>query len=153
MVIDDPKVAKIYSREFREIRQGHFGKLNEGHDATPAELRVSQIPIRILFAPDHNPEMEIMKQMLKAKERVDFAMFTFAESSGIDDAMRVLASTGVKITGVLDDLQSNHRWAANHTLVGQPNISLFRAKRKAKMRKLHHKLIFLTTSPTNRLIV
>lgn len=32
VIIHDEKVAKIYSREFREIMQGHFGKLNEGHD-------------------------------------------------------------------------------------------------------------------------
>jgi hypothetical protein len=31
--------------------------------------------------------MEIMKQMLKAKTSIDFAMFTFAQSSGIDDTM------------------------------------------------------------------
>jgi hypothetical protein len=31
--------------------------------------------------------MEIMKQMLKAKDRIDFAMFTFAQSSGIDDTI------------------------------------------------------------------
>lgn len=162
VVIEDPNVAKIYSREFREIRQGHFGKLNEGHDPKPPEVRVSQVPIRILFAPDHNPEMEIMKQMLKAKERVDFAMFTFAQSSGIDDTMRVLASMGIKINGVLDPMQSNQKWAASHTLVGEPNISLHRAKRKGKMRKLHHKLMviderviiggsFNYTGPANRL--
>ena len=44
--------------------------------------------IKPLFAPRHGPEMEIMKQMLKASESIDFAMFTFAQSSGIDDAMR-----------------------------------------------------------------
>ena len=62
----------------RENMRGHFGKLNEGHDAKPPETTVSQVPTRILFAPDHSPEMEIMKQMLKATTRIDFAMFTFA---------------------------------------------------------------------------
>ncbi len=33
------------------------------------------------------PEMEIMKQILKAKKHIDFAVFTFAQSSGIDDAL------------------------------------------------------------------
>jgi hypothetical protein len=40
-----------------------------------------------MFAPRYGPEMEIMKQMLKAASRVDFAMFIFAQSSGIDDTM------------------------------------------------------------------
>ena len=141
VVIEDADVAKVYSREFREIRQGHFGKLNEGHDATPPEAVVSQVPVRVLFAPDHSPEMEIMKQMLKAQQRIDFAMFTFAESSGIDDAMRVVAANGVKISGVLDWTQSNLRWAASHDLAGQPNIKLYRAKPSGQLRRMHHNLM------------
>ena len=161
IIIEDEAIAKIYSKEYREIRKGHFGKLDEGHDPKPPEEEVSRIPIRILFAPDHSPEMEIMKQMLKAKERIDFAIFTFAESSGIDDTMLVLARNGIKITGILDNRQSNQKWAASHHLLGQPNIELYRAKRRGKMRKLHHKLMvidrrviiagsFNYTGPANR---
>ena len=82
ITIEDEAIAKIYGREFREMRRGHFGKLDEGHDPKPPEVRVSQIPIRIFFAPDHSPEMQIMKQMLKAEKRIDFAVFTFSASSG-----------------------------------------------------------------------
>ncbi len=164
VVVEDKAIAKVYGREFREIRQGHFGKLNEGHDPKPPEAKVSEIPIRVLFAPDHSPEMDIMKQMLKAQERIDFAMFTFSESSGIDDTMRVVAANGIKINGVLDSLQSNQKWAASHGLVGKPNIKLHRAVRKPgdPMRKVHHKLMvidkrvtiagsFNYTGPANRL--
>jgi phosphatidylserine/phosphatidylglycerophosphate/cardiolipin synthase-like enzyme len=161
VIIEDKTVAKIYSKEFREIRRGHFGKLNEGHDPKPPEVEVSQIPIRVLFAPDHSPEMEIMKQMLKAQERIDFAMFTFAKSSGIDDTMQVLAKNGIKINGVMEWKQSNQVWAAGHNLVGKPNIKLYRARPKGQMRKLHHKLMviderviiagsFNYTGPANR---
>ncbi len=143
IVLEDVAIAKIYGREFREIRQGHFGKLNEGHDAKPQEVVVSKIPIRILFAPDHSPEMDIMKQMLKAKKRIDFAMFTFSKSSGIDDTMKVIADNGVKVTGVLDSMAANQVWAATHNLVGQPNIKLYRARRKGMMRKMHHKLMVI----------
>lgn len=162
ITIEDADVARIYGKEFREIRQGHFGKLNEGHDPKPPEVVVSGIPIRILFAPDHSPEMDIMKQMLKASERIDFAMFTFAQSSGIDDTMKALAASGIKIRGVLDWGQSNQGWAASHGLVDQPNIELYRARPGGQMRKMHHKLMvideraviagsFNYTDPANRL--
>ena len=87
VIVHDEKVAKIYAKEFREIQRGHFGKLSEGHDPAPLDVTVSDVPIRVLFAPDHSPEMEIMKQMMKARKRIDFAIFTFARSSGLDDTM------------------------------------------------------------------
>ncbi len=151
IIVHDKKVAKIYSKEFKEIRQGHFGKLNEGHDPAPPDVVVSDIPIRILFAPDHNPEMEIMKQMIKAKRRVDFAIFTFAQSSGIDDVMIKLASTKMLIRGALDGMMANQKWAASRT-VHNAGAKLFKVSsqtvvgpngKKHKLGKLHHKLMIL----------
>jgi hypothetical protein len=66
----------------------------------------------VLFAPDHNPEMEIMKQMMKARSRIDFAIFTFAKSSGIDDTMIRLRDLGMPIRGVFDGKQGAQNWAA-----------------------------------------
>src|SRR3546814_10563619 len=71
-----------YTTLFRS--QGTFGKLRSRHEPSPRNNTVAGVSVRALFAPDHAPEMEIMKQILKAKERVDFAIFTFAKSSGID---------------------------------------------------------------------
>jgi hypothetical protein len=72
------------------------------------------VPVKVLLAPDHTPELEFMKQMLKVKENGEiwFAIFTFAGSSGIDDTMLALARGGVRIRGVLDSGQANHGWAA-----------------------------------------
>lgn len=161
VIIKDEDIARIYSREFKEIMQGHFGKLNEGHDPQPQETEVSGIPIKILFAPDHNPEMEIMKQMTKAKKRIDFAIFTFSESSGIDDTMIALCRAGLKIRGVLDGKQGNQYWAATHP-IHDAGVELYLVPEQAGLRKLHHKLMvideqvviigsFNYTGPANRL--
>ena len=99
--------------------------------------------MKVLFAPDHAPEMEIMKQVLKAKERVDFAIFTFAESSGIDDTLSAVAAGGVKVRGVLDQMQANQRWAATHHLTNSPNIELHVSTRAHGLNLLHHKLMVL----------
>lgn len=142
VIVHDKKVAKVYANEFKEIRQGHFGKLNEGHDKAPMDVIVSNIPIRVLFAPDHNPEMEIMKQMLKAKKRIDFAIFTFSKSSGIDDTMIKLLEFGMPITGVFDGLQGAQDWAATENLKSA-GAKLFSVPKKGDLGKLHHKLMVL----------
>ncbi|MES9851079.1 MAG: phospholipase D-like domain-containing protein [Candidatus Thiodiazotropha sp. L084R] len=142
VIVEDQKVAKIYAREFREIQEGRFGRRNEGHDPHPKELSVSDIPIKILFAPDHNPEMEIMKQMMKARERIDFAIFTFAKSSGIDDTMLRLVDVSMPIQGVFDSRQGAQDWSPVRTLANQ-GAKLFAAGNKDGLGKVHHKLMVL----------
>ena len=142
IIVRDPEIAKIYSREFREIRQGHFGKLNEGHDDKPPVINVSGLPVRVLFAPDHNPEMEIMKHMARAKSRIDFAIFTFSRSSGIDDQMIMAKKAGVTVRGALDAGQGNAPWAATRP-VKNAGADLFLVHKSGKLGKLHHKLMVL----------
>jgi phosphatidylserine/phosphatidylglycerophosphate/cardiolipin synthase-like enzyme len=161
VVVHDKKVAKLYAREFDEIQQGHFGKRNEGHDKAPTDRIVSGVPIRILFAPDHNPEMEIMKQMLKATKRIDFAIFTFARSSGIDDTMLRLLDMNMPITGAFDGAQGVQPWAAIGPLK-EKGAKLAGVWKGNGIGKLHHKLMVLDeqvviggsfnyTGPANRL--
>jgi phosphatidylserine/phosphatidylglycerophosphate/cardiolipin synthase-like enzyme len=146
LIIHDGDVARIYRREYDEILQGHFGKQNEGHDPTPLEVLVSNVRVKTLFAPDHNPEMEIMKQIAKARNRVDFAIFTFASSSGIDDQLIAARSTGLAVRGAMFTSQANQVWAATSALE-EAGVSLFFVPRQdvpdPKPRKLHHKLMVL----------
>jgi len=143
IIIHDRKVANTYAKEFREIRKGRFGRQSEGLGKAPREIAVSNIPIKILFAPEHNPEMEIMKQMAKARKRIDFAIFTFAKSSGIDDVMVRLFGPDMPIRGVFDGLMASQAWAAEK-LVSTAGIPTFIVKKgKGGVRKLHHKLMVL----------
>ena len=142
VIVHDSQIAQIYSREFREIQKGHFGKLNEGHDAKPPVVNVSDVPIRVLFAPDHNPEMEIMKHMAKTESQIDFAIFTFSQSSGIDDQMIMAEKAGVIVRGALDGGQGNAHWAATRP-VQNAGADLFLVHKSGQLGKLHHKLMVL----------
>lgn len=140
VVVDDAEVANAYKKEFREIQRGNFGRHSIDADEKPKEARVSGMRVKPLFAPDHSPEMEIMKQILKARTRVDFAVFTFAESSGIDDALIAAHRNGIQIQGVLDRRQSNQRWAAKKALV-DAGVTIHVAGGTGGLGKVHHKLM------------
>lgn len=146
VIIHNGDVARNYKREYDEILQGHFGRLNEGHDPTPLEVPVSNVRVKTLFAPDHNPEMEIMKQIAKARNRVDFAIFTFASSSGIDDQLILARTAGLAVRGAMFTSQANQVWSATSALANA-GVSLFFVPRPGligpKPRKLHHKLMVL----------
>jgi phosphatidylserine/phosphatidylglycerophosphate/cardiolipin synthase-like enzyme len=136
-------VCRQYEVEVEQLRGGSFGR--RAHGEVPKVFDVAGVPVKILFAPDHTPELEIVKQMLKGTKEIVFAIFTFAGSSGIDDAMLALAKGGMEIRGVLDRGQARQNWAAPQWLK-HANIKLFIPKREgdfAKLRKLHHKLMVI----------
>lgn len=146
IIVHDKDVTRNYSREFKEIRNGHFGKFNIGHNHAPKEIMVSGVRVKTLFAPDHNPEMEIMKQIAKSKSRVDFAIFTFSKSSGIDDELVSVSQRGVKVRGAMFSSQANQTWSAKSTFKGS-QAKLFLVPKKGlpnpKPRKLHHKIMVI----------
>ncbi len=101
----------------------------------------------MLFAPDHAPEAEIIKQLLKCPpgDSIRFAVFTFSGSSGIDDALLVLHSAGREVHGVVDRAQSSHDWSAAKWLVEGGN-EIRVPRRREGLRKLLHKLMVIGDS-------
>jgi phosphatidylserine/phosphatidylglycerophosphate/cardiolipin synthase-like enzyme len=140
VVFHDWRVCREYAGEFASIRAGRFGRGDHGQ--VPRAINLDGVPVKVLFAPDHTPELEIMKQMLKATERVDFAIFTFAGSSGIDDVMITLSAARRKVSGAVDPGQGVQVWAATHDL-NRAGIELYFPSRAAPFRKLHHKLMVI----------
>ncbi len=148
VIIKGKSVAKEYHAEFEEIWSGTFGQKRNRHDRHPSMPRISRISMKTIFAPDHMPEMEIMKQMLKARERVDFAIFTFSQSSGIDDTMIALAKGGMPIRGIADAGQGNQDWAASRPLA-ENSVDFFLARKNGlPLGKLHHKLMVIDKQVT-----
>lgn len=142
VVMKSKRIAKLYEDEFEEAWTGTFGVKNERHEGAPKTYEVSKVKIKTLFAPDHTPELEIMKQMLKGQHRVDFAMFTFSQSSGIDDTMIALSRGQMVIRGVLDRRQANQDWAATRP-VANAGAELWWPTIGSGVGKVHHKLMVI----------
>lgn len=143
VIFRNAHVCRQYLTEVEQLRRGSFGR--GMHGDVPATYDLAGIPVRVLFAPDHTPELEIVKQLLKGSKECYFAIFTFAGSSGIDDAMLAMARGGMTVKGVLDPGQAAQNWAAPKWLK-HPNIELFVPKKAAdfaSLRKLHHKLMVI----------
>lgn len=144
IVFHDYRVARAYAGEFAELMGGTFGALRLREEDLPRTINIKGVPVRVLFAPDDHPELEIVKQMLKARSRLDFAVFTFAVSSGIDDALLMLHLAGIDIQGALDAGQGAQDWAASHWL-HEAGIEVFVPDKGQLpgLRKLHHKLMVI----------
>ena len=142
VIFHDYRICKAYLLEFDEIRSGNFGALNLREKNIPGTYNLKGVPVRILFAPDDTPELEIVKQMLKCSGRLDFSIFTFSSSSGIDDAMAMLRAAGREIRGVFDPVQGRRDWAATHWL-HDAGIRVYFPRKETGFGKLHHKLIVI----------
>lgn len=149
IIFNSVDICAEYEIEFDEIRSGTFGEMNSRFRAKPRTVNLAGVPVRVLFAPDHAPELEIVKQMLKCTDRLDFAIFTFSGSSGIDDAMIMMRKAGLQIRGVLDPGQGQQDWAATEWL-HRIGIETFIPRKKhvigdktVSFRKLHHKLMVI----------
>lgn len=140
VVFNDARVCRQYELEFEQLSLGRFGR--QIHGGVPSLFNVKGVPTKVLFAPVHTPELEIMKQMLKGAKEIYFAIFTFSGSSGIDDTMLSLARGGVTIRGVVDRGQAAHGWAAPKTMT-DPNIKLYQPTKASGIRKVHHKLMVI----------
>jgi phosphatidylserine/phosphatidylglycerophosphate/cardiolipin synthase-like enzyme len=142
VILHGRTAANQYLAEFDRMRSGSFGDVHERVESRPAEFRLGKVRIKPVFAPQQGPEMEIMKQMLKSATSVDFAMFTFAQSSGIDDTMIRLAPSLDRLRGVLDKGQGVQKWAATEPLKAA-GVELFENKPGSGVRKVHHKLMVI----------
>ena len=140
LIVEDREFARIYAREFREIANGDFGRDVADRNEHPPEVVVEGVRLKVCFAPDHNPEMEIAKRINKARKRIDFAIFTFSKSSALDDAMAMALFAGVPVTGVMDGMQANQKWAATQALI-EAGATLKQVRRGGGVNKLHHKLM------------
>jgi phosphatidylserine/phosphatidylglycerophosphate/cardiolipin synthase-like enzyme len=138
-VLRHPDLHADFGEEFREAWAGEFGRGRLGKP--PKTHNFAGVPVKVLFAPDHGPESEVIKQMLKCPKggRIDFAMFTFMGSSAIDDAMIVLAGAERTLRGVLDRQAANMPTAAPKWL-REGGVEVLVPRRDSGIRKLHHKL-------------
>ncbi len=147
IIFHDYRICRAYAKEFNEIMNGTFGKLRTREPNSSRIVNIKGVPVKILFGPDDNPELEIIKQMLKARNYLEFAIFTFSKSSGIDDAMTMLRKADIKIRGALDKSQGGRDWAATYWLHNEGiEIYLPDSKSMPGLGKLHHKLMVIDES-------
>jgi phosphatidylserine/phosphatidylglycerophosphate/cardiolipin synthase-like enzyme len=140
VIFRDYRICRDYMVEFDEMRSGSFGRQRLGK--VPKAYNLNGVPVKVLFAPDHTPELEITKQVNKCVRRLDFAIFTFSGSSGIDDALIMAQRAGRHIRGALDPGQGRFGWAATRWL-HEAGVQVFLPRQVAPFRKLHHKLMVI----------
>ena len=136
-------VVTAYQTEFDQLQEGIFGARSPKlTDTNPFKFFLGTTEVQIAFSPDHNPELRIVNEILKAQTSARLLMFTFAKSTTIDDALRArLEVPGFTVRGVLDSSQSAHEWSPHPELIAAG--ARLRRDTLPNQGKLHHKLLVL----------
>jgi len=143
VIFEDMGVAAAYESEFDQLREGVFGARSPKLTASdPLTLSVGGGEVQIMFSPDNNPELRIVNEILKAQTSAYLMMFTFAQSTTIDDALITKLQGGnFEVVGVLDGGQSAQTWSPHKALLAAG--ARLRREKLPNSGKLHHKLIVL----------
>ena len=103
LVFDDLAVQMDFAAEFAEAWGGEFSRGRLGKP--PKTHDVGGVPVKVLFSPDHGPEAEVVKQLLKCPN-----------GGQINCAMRVLA-VEAKGEGVVGHVHSDARFKTSRPAV------------------------------------
>jgi phosphatidylserine/phosphatidylglycerophosphate/cardiolipin synthase-like enzyme len=146
VIFHSAAMAKFYHDEFRQLKQGIFGLRSPTAHKAP-EITIGDTRVYPLFAPDHNPELIIVNGILKTHQAVHLAIFTFAGSTTIDDALLRIREQGVPILGVLDRTQAAHDYSPHPKLL-EAGAALRRHRVPvvpgfSRRGRLHHKSMVL----------
>lgn len=143
VIFHDIGVAAAYQSEFDQLRDGIFGARSPKLTTTdPLTFDIEGSQVQIMFSPDNNPELRLVNEILKAQSSAYFLIFTFAQSTTIDDALiSRLQTNNFDVVGVLDGTQSAQRWSPHPALINEG--ARLRRETLPTGGKLHHKLIVL----------
>lgn len=136
-------IVDAYQQEFDQLRKGIFGARSPELTTTdPLRFSLEGTEVEILFSPDHNPELRIVNEILKAQSSAHLLMFTFAKSTTIDEALKSrLDQGGFRAQGVLDGMQAGHSSSPHPELIASG--ARLRRDTLPGHDKLHHKLLVL----------
>jgi phosphatidylserine/phosphatidylglycerophosphate/cardiolipin synthase-like enzyme len=139
-----PVVVVVVQPAGEGVQAGLVAQVEPGIWAGVKTYDLAGVPVRVLFAPDHTPELEIVKQLLKGSRSATRDLHL----RRLFRDRRCHAGVGPRRHAAQGGAGSGAgRPGLGHPQVAQaPNIKLYVPKREgpfARLRKLHHKLMVI----------
>lgn len=116
VIVHDAHVAACYAEAFERLMLVERAAGQPRQDRTVQVVNLKGIPVRIPMASAAGAELEIIKQLLKARSRVDFALHRFAGVAALDDTLLMLQMANIDIQGLLDASHGSRDWSERHWL-------------------------------------
>jgi phosphatidylserine/phosphatidylglycerophosphate/cardiolipin synthase-like enzyme len=100
IVMDSPRLAAIYEREFAEMWDGQFGPRSPS-TADDQTVTIDGTQVKILFAPEDEALSHLIPVIGSAQDSIRFMAFSFTEDE-LGDAVSARAQAGVDVKGIFE---------------------------------------------------
>ncbi len=138
--IFDKEIAACYEEEFEELFSGGYKIKNK----IPQKIVKKSIEFDVYFAPeDKILNSAVLPLINSATKSIKFMMFSFTKRE-IEEALKRKRDLGVKISGVLDEGQSQSRYSQYENLINDQ----IDVKIDSNPYKLHHKVLIIDDNVT-----
>lgn len=135
VILRESSVIKAFQNKFEALWSDQLGPADR---KPPPSFRKG---VKILFEPEHDIEGQLVEEVTKATRSVTFSVGSLSKGSKIDDALIGASREGIRVFGVLDGQQAQHRWTAADTL-GRSGAMVWLTEEMFPA-KLHHKLALI----------
>ena len=137
IVIDAPRLAAIYEREFTEMWKGEFGPTSP---STVGNQRVTAngTPIQVLFAPEDEVGSKVVELLETARDSIYFMAFSFTHEE-IGATVLARAQAGIEVRGIFETRGSETEYSELPLLycAGVP------VRQDGNPRTFHHKVFVI----------
>jgi phosphatidylserine/phosphatidylglycerophosphate/cardiolipin synthase-like enzyme len=119
LLLESAAVAEAYLADFEQMFGGTFGNKKLASPETGFILTrtatAGDIPLDLYFAPQDDPEAQIVREIDGATQSIDFAIFFFT-SDPVRDALIAAHVRGVRIRGIWDKLGASNAFSDDEAL-------------------------------------
>jgi phosphatidylserine/phosphatidylglycerophosphate/cardiolipin synthase-like enzyme len=101
LVIESPKVAAIYEREFDEMWNGEFGPQSPS-TADNQKVTIEGTPVQVLFAAEDEAISNLIPLVESAQSSIRFMAFSFTHDE-LGETVLARAKAGVDVKGIFEE--------------------------------------------------
>jgi len=137
ILLESPRVAAIYEREFEEMWGGEFGPTSPS-TVDSQQTTVNGVPVQVLFAAEDEVATQLLPLIQNAKRQVRFMAFSFTHDA-LGQAVLDRANAGVDVRGIFEKRGSETEYSELPALF----CAGMAMRQDGNPRTFHHKVFII----------
>jgi phosphatidylserine/phosphatidylglycerophosphate/cardiolipin synthase-like enzyme len=137
LVLESPRVAAIYEREFEEMWHGDFGP-GSPSGLERQDVTIEGMPVQVLFGPEDDVIPHLVRLVEGARHSIRFMAYSFTHDE-LGDAVSARARDGIDVAGIVETRGSK----TEHSEMTKLHCAGVYVRQDGNPRAFHHKVLMI----------